>query len=41
MAVEVGEPDDELPQITLQEMMDDLHIGDPDPAAGTSILLKQ
>ena len=41
MAVEVVDADEELPTITLQEMLDDLHIADPDPAAGTSVLLQQ
>lgn len=37
-AVEVGEPDEEIPQITLQEMLDDLHIGDENPSSGASVL---
>ena len=39
MAVQVEDADEESPQITLQEMLDDLHIGDEDPQAGASILL--
>lgn len=39
--MEVGEPDEEIPQITLQEMLDDLHIGDENSASGVSVLAAQ
>ena len=39
VAVEVAD-EDELPQISLQEMLDDLHIGDAEPEGGTSIMLQ-
>ena len=39
MAVQIEDADEETPQITLQEMLDDLHIGDEDMQAGTSILV--
>ena len=38
MAVQVEDADEETPQITLQEMLDDLHISDEAPQTGTSIL---
>ena len=38
MAVQVNENDEEIPQITLQEMLDDLHIADDEPAAGASAM---
>ena len=41
MAVEVGEGEEDLPQITLQEMLDDLQISEPDPGAGASILVQE
>lgn len=41
VAVEVGDADDEIPQITLQEMLDDLHIGDENPITGASVLATQ
>lgn len=41
MAVEVGEGEEDLPQITLQEMLEDLQISEPDPGAGSSVLVQQ
>ena len=41
MAVEVDDADEETPQITLQEMLEDLRISDEDPQAGASILLEE
>ena len=41
MAVEVGEGEEDLPQITLQEMLDDLQISEPDPGGGASILVQE
>jgi hypothetical protein len=39
VAVEVAD-EDELPQISLQEMLDDMHIGDADVEGGNSIMLQ-
>ncbi len=41
IAVQVGEADEDLPQITLEEMLDDLHLDEPSPDAGTEDMLEE
>ena len=41
IAVQVGEADEDLPQITLEEMLDDLHLDEPSADAGTEDMLEE